>query len=92
MTTYVLDASVAAKWVLPNEPLTVNADALLRGYTEGRVSLVVPDLFFAEFGNVLWKAEQYGRCGARVIDTAMAKMLAHEFRSFKTSHLLGAAL
>lgn len=50
MTTYVLDASVAAKWVLPNEPLTVNADALLRGYTEGRVSLVVPDLFLPNSG------------------------------------------
>ncbi|HEX6898023.1 MAG TPA: type II toxin-antitoxin system VapC family toxin [Bryobacteraceae bacterium] len=83
---------MAAEWVLPHEPLTVHADALLRGYTEGRVSLVVPDLFFAEFGNVLWKAEQSGRCDARVIDTAIAKMLAHEFRSFKTSPLLGAAL
>lgn len=83
---------VAAKWVLPHEPLTVNADALLRGYAEGRVSFVVPDLFFAEFGNVLWKAQQCGGCDARVTDTAIAKLLAHEFRSFKTSPLLGAAL
>ena len=46
----VVDASVAAKWLVP-EPLT---DAALRlrdpGYT-----MLCPDLLYLEVGNVLWK-------------------------------------
>ena len=58
MTAYVLDASVAAKWFLHpvRETLTSEALQLLHEYVAGRVRLPVPDLFWSEFGNVLWKA------------------------------------
>jgi hypothetical protein len=29
--------------------------ALLRQYSAGNIEFVVPDLFWAEFGNILWK-------------------------------------
>lgn len=53
MTSYVLDAGVAAKWFLPaaTEPLSREALQLLQRYAKGRVNFVVPDLFFAEFAN-----------------------------------------
>jgi predicted nucleic acid-binding protein len=56
--TFVVDASVGAKWFLPaaGEPLAAEAQELLDHYTRGRVHLLVPDLFWAELGNVLWKA------------------------------------
>ena len=50
MTTVVVDASVAAKWFLP-EP---DASAALR-LLDGRRRLAAPDLIRAEVGNVVWK-------------------------------------
>jgi predicted nucleic acid-binding protein len=50
MTTVVVDASVAAKWFLP-EP---NAEVALR-LLDGRRRLVAPDLIGAEVGNIIWK-------------------------------------
>jgi hypothetical protein len=45
-----VDASVAVKWLLPE----VHSDAALR-ILEHHRPLLVPDLLFAEVGNVLWK-------------------------------------
>ena len=63
MTAYVLDASVAAKWFLPpaHETLVTESLQILEGYTRGLVQLLVPDLFWPEFGNLLWKAARLGR-------------------------------
>lgn len=63
MNTYVIDASVAAKWLLPasGETLTQEAAELLKRYAGGEVRFVVPDLFWAELANVLWKAVGQGR-------------------------------
>lgn len=47
---YVIDASVAVKWLLP-EDYTQAAESLL---AEG-ISLSAPDLLFSEVGNVMWK-------------------------------------
>ena len=50
MTRFVVDASVATKWYLP-ESDSAAAEHLLRAEHE----LIVPDLLFAEVGNALWK-------------------------------------
>ena len=64
MSQIVVDASVAAKWVLPraNEPLAEQAAQLLANYRKGEDQFLVPDLFWAELGNVLWKAVRVRRC------------------------------
>ena len=49
MTTFVVDASVGVKWVVPEEG-TGQAHALLE-----RGRLAVPELFQAECANILWK-------------------------------------
>jgi predicted nucleic acid-binding protein len=58
LTACVLDASVAAKWLLPvsDEPLALEAIALFVQFSEGKLQLYVPDLFWSEMANVLWKA------------------------------------
>ncbi|MBV8068974.1 MAG: type II toxin-antitoxin system VapC family toxin [Acidobacteriaceae bacterium] len=63
MSEYVLDASVAAKWFLPpeREPFSEKARALFKAQTEGQMAFLVPDLFWAEMGNVLWKASRTQR-------------------------------
>jgi predicted nucleic acid-binding protein len=60
----VMDASVAAKWLLPSarEPLTDEAQRLLDLYTAGEIFLIVPDLFWAEITSFLWKSVRQGRC------------------------------
>ena len=76
MNLLVLDASVAAKWFLPRsgEPLVEEALALLRRYAEGEIELIVPDLFWAECGNILWKAVRVGRVPEKAATDALSEM------------------
>ena len=50
MNRFVVDASVAVKWYMP-EPNSADADRLL----SGGYKLYAPDLLVPEVGNVLWK-------------------------------------
>lgn len=59
---WVVDASVAAKWLAP-EPESSFAEALLDD------DLIVPDLLFAEVGNILWKKQS-----RREMDGATARL------------------
>ena len=52
--TFVLDCSVAAKWVLP-EPDRAPALRLFERYASGEISLIAPDLLLAEFASLLAK-------------------------------------
>jgi len=73
---FIVDASVAAKWFLPaeNETLADEALQLLRRYTTGHIRLAVPDIFWAEFANILWKAVRRGRWAKEAADAALAAM------------------
>jgi predicted nucleic acid-binding protein len=51
---FVLDCSVAAKWVLP-EPDSAPALRLFERYESGEISLIAPDLLLAEFASLLAK-------------------------------------
>ena len=94
MTSYVLDASVAAKWFLPptDEPLSAEALRLLRLYSKAQVSLMVPDLFFPDFSNIFWKAERRGRCNAVTADAAVSEILRGGFSAFPTAPLIQPAI
>ena len=48
----VIDASVAAKWFIPEEN-SDKASKILRKYTEGKIELYAPDLLIYEVANVL---------------------------------------
>jgi len=50
VSRFVVDASVAIKWFLP-EPNSADADKLL----SGGFQLLAPDLLVPEVGNILWK-------------------------------------
>ncbi|MEH2451835.1 type II toxin-antitoxin system VapC family toxin [Nostoc sp.] len=55
MSRYVLDASVAIKWFVPE----VHSDKARRLLTNN-YTFLVPDFFFAEVANVLWKRVRRG--------------------------------
>lgn len=50
----VVDASVVAKWFLP-EAHKDKAEKILRDFLDDKVELAAPDLLIAEVGNLLWK-------------------------------------
>jgi predicted nucleic acid-binding protein len=58
VTPIVVDASVAVKWCLPaqEEEFVPQAEEILASYRAGRELFLVPDLFWLEVANALWKA------------------------------------
>src|SRR4028118_94795 len=55
MSRYVVDASVGIKWFVPE----VHSEAAQRLLNRSH-NLLVPDLFFPEIGNILWKRVRRG--------------------------------
>ena len=86
MTTFVVDASVAAKWVLPEltEPFADRAARLLRSYADGSVHLFVPDLFWLELGNILWKAVRRGQIDGELARQGLEGMVQRGFTTIAT--------
>jgi predicted nucleic acid-binding protein len=62
VTGVIVDASVAVKWCLPShrEELVAEAEELLASSRREEVRFLVPDLFWVELGNALWKAVRRG--------------------------------
>jgi len=90
VTTWVLDASVAAKWFLPSaqETLTEEAFLLLEGYSKGHTRFLVPDLFWPEFGNILWKAVRLGRMSRQSAEAGIVALGERKIPTAPTSSLL----
>ena len=76
MTSYILDAIVAARWVLPpsNEPNAAQAIALLRQYVEGAVHLTIPSLFWPEIASLLWRSARTGRISPKTAQDSLARL------------------
>ena len=55
MTAYVVDASVAVKWFVPEE---LTEEAL--SYLSDEHELLAPDLLWPEFANIVWKKVRRG--------------------------------
>jgi predicted nucleic acid-binding protein len=93
VTTAVLDASVAAKWAFPaaGETLVEQAVRLLRRYAQGEIRLIVPDIFWAEFGNISWKGVRQGRWSRALAEKAVSAMLARQFPTVLSAGLLSSA-
>jgi predicted nucleic acid-binding protein len=69
MTPYVVDASVAVKWYVP-ESLTAEA---LR-VRDGSAPLHAPDFLHVEVGNILWKKLKQGALARAVADAILSDL------------------
>lgn len=76
MTTVVVDASVAVKWCLPSrrEELVAEAEELLASSRRDEVRFLVPDLFWVELANALWKAVRRAEMSSDNAASAMSFM------------------
>ena len=63
MAAWVIDASVAVKWLLPEDG-SDQASALLGD------TLLVPDLLFAELANIFWQKQLRGEIDAATANAA----------------------
>jgi predicted nucleic acid-binding protein len=84
--TLVVDASVAAKWVLP-EPGS-EAAAELRTLEP---DLVAPSIIVAEIGNAIWKSAMRGDLGKSDASEALQIALAHFSKLFPIHDLASVA-
>src|SRR4051794_27484572 len=72
--TYVLDASVAMKWVLP-EPDTSKAVRVRNEFRAGLLQLIAPDVFVPEVSHGLTKAERRGVIPVGVAERRMLNVI-----------------
>ena len=91
MTAVVADASVLAKWFLPEETLRGEAMQLLGRYAKGELQLIVPDLFWPEFGNILWKAVRQGRCSQQSANAAISSIRDRNLPTISSRELIADA-
>lgn len=93
MKACIVDASVAVKWFLDNkdEQFVNNAKALLDSHERGEVQFIVPDLFWAEMGNVFWKAARTGRCSRTDAKKGLTVLRAGEWLTIPSHGLLSQA-
>ena len=94
MKACVVDASVAAKWLLPaaNETFVDRANRLLSLHLRGDLTLIAPDLIFSELGNVCWKAVRRSRIGRSEAEAALRRFTEFKVKTIPASDLLFAAL
>jgi predicted nucleic acid-binding protein len=89
--TFVLDCSVAAKWVLP-EPDGPAALALFERYALGEILLIAPDILLAEFASLVAKRHRRKQISAAQAYQAYALMTKCAPRLFDIRPRLSAAL
>ncbi|MFZ0277854.1 MAG: type II toxin-antitoxin system VapC family toxin [Candidatus Sulfotelmatobacter sp.] len=94
MTALVLDASVALKWAIPSaqETLTTESLQLLQRYVAGEINFIVPDVFWAEIGNVMWKGVRRRRWPQTVAENAASAIRKRDFFTVSSLELLPEAL
>jgi predicted nucleic acid-binding protein len=94
VTPFVLDASVAAKWYLPerDETLVRPARQLLGDYLRNDVAFIVPDIFWPEFGNIMWKAARVERITPDRSFSGLALLKDLNIPTYPSSDFLAEAL
>ncbi|WP_448268083.1 type II toxin-antitoxin system VapC family toxin [Nostoc sp. DSM 114159] len=87
MSQYVLDASIAIKWFIPE----VYSDAARR-LVGSNHTFLVPDFFFPEVGNVLWKRVRRGEDTAENARQILADLNAVPVEVYISQPLMPLAL
>jgi predicted nucleic acid-binding protein len=87
VTLYVVDASVAIKWYVP-EVHSETAAFLLDGTHE----IIAPDLLLPEFGNILGKKVQRGQISVETSRTILQEFKAVTLQIYPSEPLLETAV
>lgn len=94
MTRLVVDASVGVKWCLPvaDEEFVPQSLSLLRDFQQGAIGFLVPDLFWTELADALWKAARRRRLSLPNARAAFSWAQELDIPTIATAPLLSDAL
>jgi predicted nucleic acid-binding protein len=87
LSTFVVDANVAVKWVL-SEIHSEIAQCLLDDAHE----LLVPDFFFSEIGNILWKRVRRGETTLELAQNDLTILIGGDLKIYPSQSLMPMAL
>lgn len=87
MRKFVVDANVAVKWVLPE----IHSDAANRLLND-QYELLVPDFFFPEIGNVLWKRVRRGETTLEIAQQNLSVLMGGDLQLYPSLPLMPMAL
>ncbi|MFM6402358.1 type II toxin-antitoxin system VapC family toxin, partial [Planktothrix sp.] len=87
MSKFVVDANVAIKWVLPEIHSEI-AQRLL----DDTYELLVPDFFFSEIGNILWKRVRRGETTLELAQTDLTVLMTGDLQIYPSQSLMPTAL
>lgn len=85
---YVVDASVAVKWHLRDEPNTRAADFLLRDYLDNRIKLLAPDHIRYEIASALRKTLRTRRMTTDQARAALSRFLSLPIQTVNVDDLI----
>lgn len=94
MTGFVVDASVAIKWLSPFrlESLVPQSRGLLDRWQQGAVELIAPDLIWLEVASAHWKAVRQNRCTSSDAETSLATLHAQDLPTVPSEQFIELAL
>ncbi len=87
MRSFVVDANVAIKWVLTEIYADEASPLLNSNYT-----LVVPDFFFSEIGNILWKQVRFKSLTSEEAQFAYEQIIMTPLQVYQSQLLVPVAL
>ncbi|WP_026098616.1 type II toxin-antitoxin system VapC family toxin [Kamptonema formosum] len=87
----VLDTSVSIKHFIP-DPLSPKVDGLLAHLANPQTEIFVPDLFYIESANTLWKYVRAGRYPAAKVQADLAILKTLPLRAVSTAELMEEAV
>jgi predicted nucleic acid-binding protein len=85
---FVVDASVAAKWVLKDEPDTHSAETLLADFRESRIQLIAPEQISYEVPSAVRNAVRSRRMTVDQARTAIEIFLALNIETVRGPDLI----
>jgi predicted nucleic acid-binding protein len=94
MTSFVIDASLAVKWLplFADEPLVAPAKRFLERSAIGEIDMLVPELFWPEVGSVLCKAVRKQACKPEEAKQALSVLEEQPLATFSSMPLVNASL
>ena len=94
MTSLVVDASLAVKWLplFANETLVTQAIRLLERRLVGEIEMLVPDLFWPEVASVLCKAVRKRVCESDEANRALSTLQEQNLTTISSVALVTPAL
>jgi predicted nucleic acid-binding protein len=87
----VVDASVGIKQFIP-DPLTPKVNQLFAHLSNPQTEIFVPDLFYIECGNILWKYVRAGLYAVADVPADLASLKAFPLRVVSTADLMADAV